>query len=649
MDYITTKLTPLKSYPTYQLHAFVSGVKISSESAFKICILEVMRWIKKRLEDLPQMPDIFNVPLPEQYEQFRLDDLSSFELDTGVDVKSVYISEQQLWTFSITETDMGANLGSVTERSAVKGRTFCTDVSFCDNDSIIETGVRIMCSEPVDSEAACEVFRPTFIKMIAENPLIDMKTDYPLNGKTISADTKSSAELLSKNILNEKNDIPFVLIAEAGYVVEETHECNGVETSTIPTIDEILSSRIDYKALEFDKAKYTDKIEIDFSKIDSKLKPPGEMLKKKKDSEKSKYVKAEESYFDTETKKEPVKMQSVDSDRIAAKLITLAFTVNITEKQFAVLKNKTGIDIDSGDILVVWKGGIVERYTYKDYADDIKGFENRFIALMKAFPKRRNISYGNVRFCSEARLIEINSSKSENISLEEKTELLQNENRQLNELLREYRQREADEKRSYDDIRAANKKLERAMQENERLISEKDRLQSEYEKMSSAYSDVSGIISFYKNKVRLAAYAPTENDKVCGWIENSFADTLFLTTRAKNEMKKYSGAMDTALFCDGIIYLHGYSLYRRGEITDKELEMYAADGGWEACFSGTEAVKLYKAEYSAKFEDKTFILDQHIKYGVKSQNLIRVYFTWDEKLKKIVIGSMPEHLPTVKG
>ena len=197
-------------------------------------------------------------------------------------------------------------------------------------------------------------------------------------------------------------------------------------------------------------------------------------------------------------------------------------------------------------------------------------------------------------------------------------------------------------------MRAVYKKLERAEQENERLTKEKNELQAEYDKKSDAYSNVNGIISFYKNKVRLAAYAPNEKDKVCGWIENSFADTLLLTPRAKNEMKKYSGAMDTALFFDGIIYLHGYSLYRRGEITDKELELYAADAGWEACFSGTEAVKLYKAEYSAKYEDKTYILDQHIKYGVKSQNLIRVYFTWDERLKKIVIGSMPEHLPTVK-
>lgn len=646
MNYITTKLTPLKSYPTYQLHSFVNGIKISSDNAFKICILEVMLWIRNRFECLSSIPDILNVPMPDQYEQFRLDDLSSFELNTGFDLKSIYIPEQKLWTFSITEPDMGANIGLSTERPAVQGRTFCTDVSFCNNGDVIETGVRIMCSEPVESEEACEVFRPTFIKMIAENKKLYMKTVYPLNGTTIKADTRSSAEILAENIMNEKNDVPFILIAESGYEYEKKNEKINIIANRIPTIHEISSEKINYKYFDFGIRKFTDNIQIDFSKMENIQKPMGEL--QKKEAKKSKATKVKEYSTDINDEKESVKMQSVDSDRIARKLVTLAFTVNIGEKQFSILKNKTGIDINNGDILVVWKENVIEKYTYKDYINDIKEFENRFIAFMKAFPKRRNISYGNVRFCSEARLIEINISKSENITLEEKADLLQNENRQLSEMLRDCQQREADKKRFYEDIRTINKKLERLLQENERLTSEKNMLQSEYKKMSSAYSDVSRIISFYKQKVRMTANAPNEKDRICNWIENNFAETLILTQRAKNEMKKYSGAMDTALLCDGIIYLHGYSLYRMGEITDKELELYASDAGWEACFSGKEAVKLYKSEYSVKYNNVTYILEQHIKYGVKSQNLIRVYFTWDDKLRKIIIGSMPEHLHTVK-
>ena len=56
---------------------------------------------------------------------------------------------------------------------------------------------------------------------------------------------------------------------------------------------------------------------------------------------------------------------------------------------------------------------------------------------------------------------------------------------------------------------------------------------------------------------------------------------------------------------------------------------------------------MFKADYSTSFEGKTFPLDMHIKYGVSTQSLIRIYFTLSEELKKIIIGYMPGHLATV--
>ena len=641
MDYITTKITPIKSYPTYQLHAFAKGVKVGQDDAFKICILEVMRWIRKRLEALP---DELNVPEPEKYNDFNLEELSSFELNTGSEIRSVYIPENKLWTFSITESDMGANMGTSAERTAVKGRTFTTDVSFCNKGTEIETGVRTICSEPISSEADCEVFRPTFIKMIAENTLIELKTVCPIDGRLMTADTKTATELLSENILDENNDLPFVLIAEPEFEQSDVPE-KSVESDHIPTIEEFLSTRIDYKGFD-NHCKFMDGIEIDFSKLKLDVKYPDDKREKNiinsgnKNSDEKKEVLPKE--------KPLVRLPSVDGERIAKKIVTLAFVVKVSEKQYAVLRNKAGITIKNGDVLVVWKGSTSEKYTTGDYIGGIKAFEDRLISDMKAFPKRRNYSYGSVKFCLEARLGEIRKSKSENITLEEKVELLQKENRQLLEMVRGYKQREADEKQSQEDIRTIQKKLDRSGEELQRMTEEKKALQAEFDKMTASYNEVSKVIAFYKNKVRLTAYAPNEKDKICSWIESAFADNIVLASRAKNEMKKYSGAMDTALLCDGIIYLNAYSLYRKGVLDAKELERYAADVGWEVCFSGMEAVRVYKSEYSARIGEKTYVLDQHIKYGVKSRNLIRVYFTWDEQLKKIVIGSMPEHLPTVK-
>lgn len=57
---------------------------------------------------------------------------------------------------------------------------------------------------------------------------------------------------------------------------------------------------------------------------------------------------------------------------------------------------------------------------------------------------------------------------------------------------------------------------------------------------------------------------------------------------------------------------------------------------------------MYRAEYTVTIDSASYTLDQHIKHGVHAEELIRIYFCWDEKLRKIIIGSMPEHLATVK-
>ena len=113
-------------------------------------------------------------------------------------------------------------------------------------------------------------------------------------------------------------------------------------------------------------------------------------------------------------------------------------------------------------------------------------------------------------------------------------------------------------------------------------------------------------------------------------------------------MKKYSGALDIAILCDGIVFLKAYSEFRRKEISDDEFNMYAQRNNWEVQSSGKEAIKIRKSDYTMTYEGRQYILDLHIKHGVKSEELIRVYFCWDDDLRKVIIGSMPGHLATVK-
>lgn len=65
-----------------------------------------------------------------------------------------------------------------------------------------------------------------------------------------------------------------------------------------------------------------------------------------------------------------------------------------------------------------------------------------------------------------------------------------------------------------------------------------------------------------------------------------------------------------------------------------------------ACFARREKAKE-KPEYSVRDGDVTRVLYDHFKYGNSRNNAeqFRMYYFWDEKRQRIVIGKMPSHLP----
>ena len=126
MLYTTTKLQQLKSYPTYQFHSLIKSDTLVAEDIFKICILETFRWLRGRLSNYKTLPSEIMLPEPEEYAKFQLDQLHSFVVNSGVVIDIVYVEKKGLWSFCLTETDMGANIGKPDERKAVNGRTFAT-------------------------------------------------------------------------------------------------------------------------------------------------------------------------------------------------------------------------------------------------------------------------------------------------------------------------------------------------------------------------------------------------------------------------------------------------------------------------------------------------------------------------------------------
>ena len=183
MSYKTAALQPVKSYPTYQFHAFTAS-RLDSEDVFNICILEALKWIRLRLKKFENIPKELLAPEPENYRELKEDMLCSFSLNIGASIDCTYMRNAGIWSFRIFETDTGENIGKPNERPAVPGRGFRTEISFLRHDDNVEAGIRTTCSEPFDCEAGCSVFRSTVVKAIADNPDVGfVKEGFLVNGK----------------------------------------------------------------------------------------------------------------------------------------------------------------------------------------------------------------------------------------------------------------------------------------------------------------------------------------------------------------------------------------------------------------------------------------------------------------------------------
>ncbi len=66
----------------------------------------------------------------------------------------------------------------------------------------------------------------------------------------------------------------------------------------------------------------------------------------------------------------------------------------------------------------------------------------------------------------------------------------------------------------------------------------------------------------------------------------------------------------------------------------------------EACFARREKARE-KPEYSVRDGDVTRVLYDHFKYGNSRNNAeqFRIYYSWDDDARRLIIGKMPSHLP----
>ena len=662
MEYVTTKLQPLKSFPTYQFHASTASGNLSVDNVFKICVLETFRWIRSRLRNFPEIPSEILVPEPEEYENFSESELHSFSFNLGLNVDVIYLEKSGVWSFQISEPDMGANLNSKNARPPVNGRTFHTDIAFIKQKDCVEAGIRTICSDPYDCEVPCEVFRPTVVKALSTRGDVGFQqSGFRMDGQPLRISSKGSLDYLDGILSAENFDMPIVLIASSGY--EQIQE-SPKETEIMPNPSVSLSSVS--SGLSFSSTSATD-FKLDLSKADIqrkdykpsavpvKMKSTKDMVvvKRKATSDsvlaKRKEKKQRASMPNvTAEKAEPRKLPEFPYEKLAEMTLGFAVVCFVEEPFLTHIKNKFHIELHSGDIVIESHSEELERYSYEQYCNDMEKFCKQMRKTIQQMTKRCSYSFGNVVFHSDARIAELREKRHESNSSDERFELLREENAELKKQIQDMSQQNANMHLTSELLRTTQKKLKSAEDELEALRIFCEQLRMEQEEKEILYRKSTELVAFYQEMADISAGFPLDKDNVCSWIESNFGEHLAVTSRAKSELHKYSGILNTAILCNGIVYLDAYARFRRNEISAEQLEMYAQRYNWEVTSCGKEALRVRRDDYLVTYENQKYLMDLHIRYGIKAKGLIRIYFFWEEHSRKIVIGCMPEHLATVK-
>ena len=632
MNYTTTTLQPEKSYPTYQFHAFTASEKLGAGDVFKVCVLETLNWLRQRMVNFPRLPDELRAPLPDEYESFPREALRSFNLNMGASVDCTYIQSEEVWSLRITEPDAGENIGKPNERPPINGRTFRTEIAFRQHTSCVEAGIRITVSEPANCDAPCAVYRPAIVKALANDPKVRfVKEGFAINGSPLSVTNSTEFRNLETLFLSGSLNLPIVLVADSkapkkapampdivsdisssgfGSIASGAKQLLLGASTLLPELDYSDSARSSIEN-RFVSMKTVQNEEDDFI-----IKPaPGP--------------------------EKPEEANNFDYTTLASWTLGFAAVCFVGESCFERVKNRLGITIGPREILVCVHGRVEKRCRYTDAnMDELK---SDLTNELKAMPKRRTYKFGDVLFYSDARLQDLKVKLDRNMSLEEELKITKLDNEALRAKLRETEQHNTDMQLSADSNRLLRKQLSDAQDRAEKLEAELREQKADSEKKAEAYRKASDIVTFYKQ--RIAETYPTEKDDVCTWVKEKFSGNIILTSRAENALKRYNSDVDISMLCDGICFINAYADYRAKRIDKNTLDMYAESYNWSVTPSGDKSLQVHKKAYTIVVDNTKYLLEWHIKSGVSTAVLLRIYFCWDADLKKMIIGYMPDHLP----
>lgn len=632
--YQVTALTHNRRYPTYQLYAQAINDTLSAQTIMNICVLETMSWLRRRLSKFSDIPTEIDLPEPENYNSFDSGSLRSFHLNIGCTIDVVYSEQERLWAFCLEESDAGANYGSKNERAPVSGRKFETNIAFrINSNDCVEVGIQTICSEPDNTTVFCEVFRPSVVKALYRNKNVGLRHILNITDSPVNIESAKDFQRVKDAATDETRELPIILITTPAAVRRNKFE--DIELVQFDITDGLRSSL----NANNDFVKKELKLDFDALGIENRLIASTVVTTKKC---------AENNEPDTDDDEpEMIVPDTVNIDKLAASLAAFAFVCKVSDSCFESVQTAFCKELSKGDIFILYKGEMCESMRFKEISTDIAAAESLLKTGITSYPMRRSLDWGDVLFTADARLLDLKQRRQERLSHHDEIELMKTEMSELSNKLKNAEELVRGMSSSEDENRLLRKK-------NTVLERELADCRAELEENASAFQTETERgkillpkLQFYREKSRAAAYFPTDKADIPTWVEETFSDTVTLHKNAVASLKKYTRPLLSHILCDGLYYLNAYALYRQGRLTENELAFYAEEYGWDVQGCGKEALKMFADDYSVTIDGQSQLLKYHIKYGVNPTNWVRIYFFYDKTTEHVIVGYMPDHLPTI--
>ncbi len=592
-----------ESYPTYQLYAIAGGKEVPAHTVLTICILETMKWLRQRFRAF-DLPSELDMPDTSQYKNVQLTHFSSFYLNRGYKLEVIWLRDESIWTLQLTEPDIGTRPGEKDQaRAPVPGRLIETNISYHIVSDGVKCGFQTIISEPEGSKQDCEVFRLAFIKNLARNKLVGLRQTFPMLDTPISLNDLSVIKKYKKWIVDSDRSLPVIVFSE-------------FDPSTVISLPDPLALKEQFIA-SMGRGGACD--------IGSKL--SNQQAKPKLDP----YL--------------PLDLSNLTRYRMS---YAQFFVLNaFLREDFIKL---TGQVLPNGGVLICepeMLGGKLTIYKYEEVMR--QGFIERLDSFVQNYPRDKDLErvFKRCVFIPDAKDLE---KKNLLKTLKTKEEIANYYSKEQ-EATAEKHRLELNKASS-----AASKIIENTQKEKDDLENKLRKLNEDLISMKTENKNLSMRLNDEIQRRHILRDRPRLPGDVCQWVKQWFDGKLEFHEKAEKIMYKLQPEqVDLNLLCDALEYLATeYWNAHNGLINETVRDTLCGlkyGRPFDVCPTGA-SIEVFPTEYKIKYnkgykgKPVETPLDLHLKVGVDSENLLRIYFLYDKEKRLIIVGSLPNHLPT---